>query len=411
VHRHAADFLKIKILFVACWKESRGIRSQTITKLFVSLKIQTNKMARYDFAQSLAGLCEKVLRSAKDLAGKNYAFLLGRQTGALDFILSPDNGGLKAEYVQKANKIVQTRLTYKRRTKPCEILTGTQAKETGICDTAYESEEKEVTVSLDDRIATQPRKFTNDRMMQICQDTDSFIQEFLMSDMRALREKLDEIILARMATDIGYKIRQNGTTVGQDQYTDVQLLGTVNAQPYPLMGNYQAGLIQDYYNMQFNGVPAIIGQGNLQTFFGLANMACCNSANISYEASKAAAGAAFFVDQAANSILGANRFIMAAFGASHLLWFNKNRSINIDTPTNKHIVVPDPVYPRLSWDLDFKWDECDEVWIYQISAFYDTFNVFQGDSFATQSGGATSPDCTDELWGVTGLWGYRATSA
>lgn len=371
-------------------------------------------MARYDFTVGLAGLCEATLRSAKDLAGRNYAMNLGRQTGALDFIMSPDNGGLKSEYVTKGtgkNKLVTASVTYKRRTKPCEVLTGTQAKETGICDTAYEAEEKEVDVILDDRIALQPRKFSNDKMMRICQDTQSFINEFLVSDMRAAREKLDEILLARLAVDIGVKKRQSGAEVGPDVYTDVQLLGTVNAQPYPLMGNYQASLIQDYYNMQFNGVPAIIGQGNLQTFFGLANMACCNSTNISYEASKAAAGAAFFLDQAANSILGANRFIMAAFGASHLLWFNKNNSIQIDTPTNKHIVVPDPVYPKLSWDLDFKWDECEEAWIYQISAFYDTFNVFQGDSFATASGGAVSPDCTDELYGVTGLWGYRATSA
>jgi hypothetical protein len=368
-------------------------------------------MARYDFTVALAGLCEATLRSAKDLAGKNYAMNLGRQLGALDFILSPDNGGIKADYVQKADKVVTSRVTYKKRTKPCEILTGTQAKETGICDTAYEADEKEVTVVLDDRIATQPRKFTNDKMMRICQNTQSFIDEYLKSDMRALREKLDEIILARMAVDIGVKVRQNGTTTGIDVYTDVLLLQTINGQFVPTMANYQSQIIQDYYNMQFNGVPALIGQGNLQTFLSLAKMSCCNSSNISYEAAKAAAGAAIFTDQAANSILGANRFLMAAFGASHLLWFNKNHSININTATNQHIVVPDPIYPALSWDLDFKWDECDEVWVYQLSAFFDTFNVFQADSFATASGGALSPDCTDELYGVTGLWGYRATSA
>jgi len=368
-------------------------------------------MGKYDFSVALAGLCESILRSAKDLAGRNYAMNLGRQTGGLDFILSPDNGGIKASYVNKGSKLVESRITYKRRTKPCEILTGTQAKETGLCDTAYESDEKEVTVSVNERIATNPRKFTNERMMRICQDTQAFINEFLTSDMRALREKLDELIIAAMAVDIGVKVRQDGTSDAADVYTDVQLLGTVNAQPYPLMGNYQAKLIQDYYNMQFTGLPALIGQGNLQTFLGLANMSCCNSTNISYESSKAAAGAAVFLDQAANSVLGANRFIMAAFGASHLLWFNENSNIDINTATNKHIVVPDPVYPRLSWDLDFKWDECDKVWIYQISAFYDTFNVFQADSFATSSGGAVSPDCNDELLGVTGLWGYRATSA
>jgi hypothetical protein len=364
--------------------------------------------ARYDFNFNLGGTCEKIIKNAEDLAGKNYAFLLGRKTGALDYILSPDNGGLKAEYVQKADKLVRARVFYKQRTKPCEILTGTAAKETGICDTPYEAEQKEFDVVLDDRLATPPRAFTNDKMMQICQDTDSFVKEFLTSDMRALREKLDEIILARLAADRGVKIRQDGTQALAATWNTVNLLGTVNAQPYPLMGNYQAQLIQDYSNMQFNGVPAIIGQGNLQTFMGLANMACCNSSNISYDSSVAAAGAAWFLDQAANNVLGANRFIMAAFGAEHLLWFNKNRSININTPTHQHIVVPDPVYPRLSWDLDFKWDECNEVWLYQISAFYDTFNVFRADSFSTNSGGPISPDCTDELYGVTGIWGYAA---
>jgi hypothetical protein len=367
-------------------------------------------MPRYDFQFDMAGTCALILKNAKDLAGQNYAFNLGRQTGALDFILSAQNGGLKSDYSQKSDKIVRARVTYKQRTKPCEIITGATAKETGICDPAIESEEKEVDVVLDGRITTQPRKFTNDKMMQICQDTQAFINEYLGSDMRALRERLDELILAAMAIDIGVKKRQNGATVAADVYTDVQLLGTINAQPHPLFGNYQEGLIGDYYNMQFSGIPALIGQGNLQTFFGLAKMSCCNSSNISYEAATAAAGAAFFIDQAANSVLGAaNRFLMAAFGASHLLWFNKNNSININTPTNQHIVIPDPVYPRLKWDLDFKWDECNEVWIYQLSAFYDVFNIFQPDSFSDMSGGAVSPDCNDELLGVTGLWGYNAT--
>lgn len=354
----------------------------------------------------LGGVCEKIHKNAQDLAGRNYAFNLGRQLGALDFILSPENGGLKADYAQQSDKRVRAKVLYKQRTKPCEILDGAEAKDTGICDEAVEGEIKEVDVIVDDAVATKPRKFTHSKMIQICQDTQSFINEFLTSDKRALRERLDEKVLAYIAAAIGVKKRQNGTTAPAGQYTSVNLLGTNNGQPIPLFGNYSQGVLGDYQNMQFTGVPALIGQGNLQTFFDLQNIACCNS-NTPYDVSVGRANAAFFLDQAANSVLGANRFVMAAFGASHLLWFNKNVGLNFQTPTNAHIVVQDEVYPQLKWDLDFKWDECNEVWVYQLSATFDVFNVFQADSFSTSSG-ESSPTCYDELWGVTGLWGYTA---
>jgi hypothetical protein len=60
------------------------------------------------------------------------------------------------------------------------------------------------------------------------------------------------------------------------------------------------------------------------------------------------------------------------------------------------------------WDLDFKWDECNKVWIYAYSAYFDTFPVFQVDSFKTD---VASPGDDDVLAGVTGIWGYNFTAA
>lgn len=358
----------------------------------------------------IGGVCEKVLKYANDYAGRNYAMNLERKLGALDFQLDPSNGSIKVDLSQKGKNMIRARVAYKQPTKPCQILDGEDAKTTGICDTAVESEDKEVDVVIDDAVAMQPRQFTADKFHAICQDIPSFMKEYLDSDMRAMRERLDEKILAKMAADIGAKRRQDGTTSAAGEYSDVALLHTINGQSHPLFGNYQENLLLDYSNMKFTGVPALIGQGNLQTFLSLANMACCNSSNISYESAIASTGAAVYLDQAANDVLGApNRFIMAAFGASHLLWFNKNLAMGKpNTELVRHIVVPDPVYPRLQWDLDFKWNECDEVWTYQFSASFDIFNVFQADSFSTDSGQA-SPSCDDENLGVTGLWGYRAT--
>lgn len=371
------------------------------------------------FNYDLGGACEKIIAQAKDYAGRNYPGPggLGRAVGALDFITSPQNGGIKAELNNGSagKKIKKARVFYKQRTKPCEILTGAAAKSSALCDTPKEAEEKETTVEITGRLATQPRAFSNEKMVVICQDTQAFVNEFLMSDMRAMRETLSEQVLALMAAETGKNIHQSGETpTAAGAYKSKKLLATdANGQKVPLTGNYN-DILMDYQNMQFQGVPALIGQGNLQTYFTLAGLACCNSTT-PYGDALSRAGAAFFLDQAANNILGdgGNRFLMAAFGISHLLWFNENNNIDINTDVYKHIVIQDPVYPALKWDLDFKWDPCNDlgkVWLYQLSAYYDVFNIIQADSFATYDSPDPSPVCSDELLGVTGLWGYKATN-
>ena len=363
-----------------------------------------------DFNFDLAGVCEKILRQAKDYAGKNYAMTLQKSLGALDFITSPDNGRIKYELSQSGTKVVEAKVLYKQRTLPCEIQDGADAKDASVCDTAVEAAEKSVTVRIDDAVATAPRKFTNSNMVQICQDTTAFMREYLDSDKRALREKLNAKILAKIADNIGVNKRQDGTTTAADAYSTEQLLGTSNSQNIPLTGNFN-DVLMDYQNNQFTGIPALIGQGNLQTYYTLAGLACCNTAT-PYADALSRSGSAFFLDQTANSVLGTasneTRALMVAFGVSHLLWFNENANIMINTGNAAHIVVPDDVYPMLKWNLDFKWDECEKTWIYQQSANFDVFNIYQTDSFKTDD---PTPACDDELYGVTGIWGYKFTNA
>lgn len=370
-------------------------------------------MAEFDF--DLGGACERIIAQAKDYAKQNYAGPggLGRQNGALDFITSPTNGNIKYELSSGSSgkKIKKARVFYKQRTTPDEILTGDDARNSALCDTPVEGEELEVETEITGAIANRPRAFSNEKMVVICQDTPAFVDEFLMTDMRAMRELLNESILALIAADAGRIIHQNGdsdTTAGN--YKDKKLLAQDSlGQNIPLTGNYN-DLLMDYQNMQFKGLPALIGQGNLQTYFQLAGLACCNTST-PYADALSRSGAAFYLDQSANSVLSAaNRFIMAAFGVSHLLWFNENNNININTDVYKHIVIPDPIYPMIKWDLDFKWDPCNalgKVWLYQLRAYYDVFNIFQADSFK----GDNSPEVDDELFGVTGIWGYRATAS
>jgi hypothetical protein len=71
-----------------------------------------------------------------------------------------------------------------------------------------------------------------------------------------------------------------------------------------------------------------------------------------------------------------------------------------------HTVVTDPENPALKWNLDFKWDCTTERWKYMYSLHWTLFNIFQSDSFGTDTG---TPDCGDELFGMTGVYGYQVT--
>ncbi len=356
----------------------------------------------------LAGSCSNILANMADLTKQNYAFNLGRKTGMLDFLTNPVNGSIKLDLnnTQMGKKYVETKLVYKQRTKPCEILTDTEVGD--VCDTATEPAEVSVNATITKRVGTRPKKFSNAKMINICQDTMGFVKEYLVSDMRALREKVDEITLALAEAGAGKNYEFDGTTTAAGASKSVNILKTVNGLQVP---DYAGFLYvkEDYENNQLNGYAHVIGQGNLSRFMDLAQYSCCNASNVSYDAAIAKAGVAYYMDQAANSVLGANEFLVLAPNVTHLLWFNENNNIGINTPIAQHIVVPDPVYPGLKWDLDFKWDECDKAWIYKLSAWFDIFNAIQADAFGDDS--TDSPDCNDELIGMTGIFKYTGAAS
>jgi hypothetical protein len=354
---------------------------------------------------NLAGACSDILVQLETLAGQNTPFLLGRKTGALDYITSPMNGGVKAELtsVDQGRKLAKARVVYKQRARPCDMV----STPVGLCTTPQTPLPKEVDVTIDNYVGSKPQSFSNANMINICQDTQSFVQDYVLSFMRAGRERVSEIILANLKAAVGINYQHTGSPSASGACINKQLLGTVNSQKVPLFGNW-SDMMLDYQNNQLNGVPVVIGDGNFWQFTQLSSLACCN-ASIPYEAAVATAGAANYIDQAASKVMGANVALMTAFGANHLLWFNENNNININTPIQQHIVVPDPYYSSLSWDLDFVFDECTKSWIFKIGAWVDVFNSYQADSFGSDP--SVTPDCHDDLEGMTGNFCYTITSA
>lgn len=350
-----------------------------------------------------------MLAYMRDIVGKNYAFDASRATGTLDFLTGPAGGGARMDLtsVEEGRKYRTAKVHYKLRTKPCEILTDDSVGD--VCDTASEPAELSTTIEITKRVGTTPKKFTNDRMINICQNTQAFINEYVLSDMKALRIKANDMLLALLDAGSGRNHRYNGTEVAEITNTSLQLLGTdaATGTQVPLYANF-SDIVLDFQNNQMQGIAQLIGQGNLHKFMTLSRFSCCNAAGVAYDSAIAQSGVAYYLEQGANTVLGANEFLVVAPGVASLLWFNRNRNINIQSPTVAHIVMPDPIYPQIAWDFDFKWDECDKVWIYSLSADFDLFTP-PTDQFGSED--LSSPVCEDDLVGTTGIFKYIATAA
>lgn len=370
-------------------------------------------MAATAFDHNIIGACENIRKEAENLAGSNYAFNLGRLNGALDFVTDPSNGGVETDLIEAAGtngaKLTTLKVLYDQRTRPCQTST---SLDTNICnDTAVTTTRKSFLKTIGKKISSQARYWDNKDLVIICKGSKEFIQERLMSDLRATRERWNEVLLAELAAMIGKNYRHTGSITAAGSYTSLQLLYAQNGQNTPQPANYLQ-IEQDFKNMQLTGLPAIIGAGKLDTFMRLNQMACCNSTT-PYANAIQTAGAAYYYDHAANDIIGDDKFLVLPYGITHLLTFNQNQNImdmfgnNGNIGTEIHTIIPDPVYPNLKWNFDMKWDCTALRWKYMYSVHWDIFNIYQTDSFATDTG---TPDCTDDLIGMTGVFGYTATA-
>lgn len=383
---------------------------------FAGLGFSTGTFKMTGFAMvnlDIVGACEAIRREASDLAGENYAYNLKKKTGMLDFITSPENtsvGGVETSLISydAGTKIARGKVLYDQRSKSCQV--GTDC-DVSICDDGSTPARKQFFIEIDRCIHTPIRQYANEEMIALCKDTQTFLRERALSDLNAAREKLGQLLMAEADNQVGVNYEWDGTTTAAGSYKDIQLLTTASGQRIPLPGNY-AEVVKDYGNNQLAGLPAIIGEGNFGMFATLHGMSCCNSTTPYGDS--ALPGARYYEDQSANEVLGANRFIAATYGALRLQTFNVNKGIGIQQADKAHIVVPDPMGYPFSWDLDMLFDSCTKTWKILYSLRWTMFNVFQEDSFSANDGLESpdiSPDCADELIGMLGVFGYRATQA
>lgn len=364
-----------------------------------------------NFNIDIIGACERIRKEAETLAGENYGYHMKMKTGALDFITSPENGGVDASLISwdGGKKIATLKLLYDQRTKVCQIGSDCNAS---VCDEGSTPVRKQAIIEIKNCVHTPIREYHNQDMVALCKDTQAFIKDRMMNDIMAAHQFLSQRVLAELDSEIGTNDEWDGTDTAAGQYKDIQLLATEDGQRIPKPGNW-AEVLLDYANNQLVGTPAVIGQGNFQMFAKLHDMSCCN-ATTPYGDANISGDARFYLDQQANTVLGPHKFILAAYKAVHLLTFNENRNIGINTPTQAHFVMADPFGYPFDWNVDFYFDNCSKMWKNMLSLTWGTFNVFQDDSFAASGEGDSpdaSPDCSDSLDGLKGIFGYRATAA
>lgn len=358
----------------------------------------------------LAGACDAITKAMANLQGINYAFNLSTINGTLDFLFSEFNlraaGAEQLELQDQRGKIKRARVVYSQRAFN-GILTGQDAIDANLCDAGVTPEEKEVFVDITKRIATPVLQFTNQQLNEICENPIPFMNKHLFSYLAAAREELSKDLLTSMQANAGIILGHNGTDTAAGTARAINLLATASTgDTVPLKSNF--GKIRlDYQKMRLRGFPAIIGEGNIQEYYELAALACCN-ATTPFEDALAQSKTAFFLDQNANEILGDNHFLSVAPGSAMVLTFNENKSLGINAETQKHILLPDPVVPGLTWDLDMRLSACGKQYDWFASVWYEPFFTFQDDSFYNSG---ASPSLNDPLAGITGIAEYVANVA
>lgn len=352
---------------------------------------------------NLVGACEAVRTEIERLQGENSAYGMRSKIGALDALFSAENeiGDVQITELPSQTKFRRLHLLFDQRTVECEA---SDDCDVSICDDGTDPGRREAFVEIDQCASTPLRQYSALDMSVICKDPLEYFYRRAISDIRAARERMDINVLGWLDDNVGKNRRFNGSTTAAGSYTTLQILGSQGGQAIPLTGNY-AEIDLDYANNLFLGRPIKIGQGNLELYAKLNQMACCNSATPFGNGSELER---IYVDQYANRVLGANKAIVMAPGAARIITWNINKTIeqvNSNNGDSFNRTIPDPDGYPFEWNWDMKWDDCSKTWKILYSVAYTIFSTYPEDSFKGTG------DCIDPNHGVNGIFGYDLTRA
>lgn len=354
----------------------------TCTSLILSILMPSvNRGAAYiTFTQ---GICEKVQQSLNEILNGKTSSVLRTPVGYLDALISTQNtAGVTKVAVDPGNgKKKQVRIKFIQRGISTDITTSTDAD----CAMDIEKEPFDDTVEITKYIATKWMGFDQTQMRKLCEPDGVFMESVVRAEIDILCLELNKALLAIQALNFGNFI--DGTSVAHA----VPLLESVKKSPLYYGESMIMEAFEDLGVMQR---PIVVGAGNLSHYIRQVGIGCCNDSGI---AINQAGNMDFFRDRFVQSVIGANHFIGLIPGYVQLLTWNKYvGEYRQETPSFSHTTIVDPV-TGLTFDMKWKYDDCAEKWVMNLSLNYELFFI-----------PATSFNAADELYGMNGSLHFRA---
>jgi hypothetical protein len=220
--------------------------------------------------------------------------------------------------------------------------------------------------------------------------------------MRVGREKMNDLLLAKLVTKIGSNPAQGA---GTGSYTTIEMInadGSLNVDTFDQIKN-------DMEDNFMTGTPSLIGLGNIRKVFNRFAVGNLNtSAGIDFQEVAQQFGSILFKDQSILAQLGgANRVLAMYPGMQQFFSYNLFKGFFAQNVADLRIkgTMPDPIYP-FEWDYILEYDDnCSTgnglqgAWTIRCLLSFDVWTV-PSDAF-----GDTYGDLND----FTGIVGYNIT--
>lgn len=337
-------------------------------------------------------LCLTVMKELAQVAGTNGDPLRNRQkTGLLDALLSERNtagADINRNFDKgdgKNNNVIVKWLKPDAAADVTDTITSL-CDETG-ASTSYNYDE--VTLTLEAQ--SEVKALTETEMRELCEEGSDFRLKLIGTSINALDKRINQRLIDPFYAGSGGILNGNGN-VGQS-YDLLYRDGMVQLNPEGFIE-----MMRDLMDTGMEGMPILVGGGNLDMAMKLQQIACCNA--FGADPSQMQDLFYFYDNDIAiqlNEPSDENAFFVFAPGAAQFVDRAQNvgqfRKIN-DLFIHDTIVSP---VTGLTYDFNLKYDDCDRLYKWKLSKKFD---LWQMPTTLFKAG--------DDRYGINFNWAFQA---
>ena len=296
------------------------------------------------------------LTSKRQPVGLLSALLDGSNTANLDIQADYSKGG-------KTNKVLVKYL------QPDAEADATD-EETSLCDetgvsTTYDWAE----VDADQFAASEVKKLSFTEMRALCETGSEFRVKLINNAINSVNRKINSQLITLFQAGAGGILNGSGALGTQYELLYRDALVQVNAEGW-------IDMMQDLNDVGIDGVPLIVGGGNLKKYVDFQGISCCNQVGV--DPSQLTEAMPFYDNQIATVLSGAsytNTFFAFAPGAAAFV--SRPKYVDQFRMTNDLFVfdtIVDPI-TGLEYDFELKFDDCTQNYKWRLSLKHGLFQL------------------------------------